>query len=342
METCSAISSTSRNRVSVALCTYNGAAFLPRQLASIENQTRLPDEVIICDDRSNDGTVDIVRKFAASVPFAVKIILNRENLGSTKNFEQAIRACTGDLIALSDQDDIWYPTRLERSEQELLTHPEVGLVFSDANIVDDQDRPVGATLWQAFSFTKKKEQQLLDGDYNLCVKYRFVTGATAMFRASMRDHCLPIGTGWLHDEWLAATVAIFGDLRPIDSPLVFYRNHTAQQIGPTRQLSSRDVTNERWNMFSSGKEAKKHWDQLAKESRILQTLCDALSELPLSEVGRTRLRGYWAYLQFVSFRSNLSRRRLGRVYPVLKSRSDYSKHFNGWISMAKDLLLIRS
>src|ERR1700678_75351 len=134
-----------RNRISVALCTYNGERFLSQQLASVQQQTRLPDEVVVCDDQSTDGTVEMVRAFAASVSFPVRIFENERNLGFAANFERAIGLCEGNLIALSDQDDIWYPVRLERSEQEFTAHPEAGLVFSDADVIDDSNQLVGPT-----------------------------------------------------------------------------------------------------------------------------------------------------------------------------------------------------
>ncbi|MCW3059170.1 MAG: Alpha-L-Rha alpha,3-L-rhamnosyltransferase, partial [Capsulimonas sp.] len=68
-------------KISIALCTYNGARFLPEQLASIAAQTRPPDELIVCDDRSKDDTVDIIRRFAKTVGFPVSLHINDENLG---------------------------------------------------------------------------------------------------------------------------------------------------------------------------------------------------------------------------------------------------------------------
>ncbi len=117
------------NRISVALCTYNGERFLPQQLASMAKQTRLPDELVVCDDRSTDRTMALVREFAASSPYPVRIFENEHNLGFAANFERAIRLCEGDLIALSDQDDIWYPIRLERSEQSSLHIPRQAWFF---------------------------------------------------------------------------------------------------------------------------------------------------------------------------------------------------------------------
>src|SRR5713101_1538304 len=100
--------------LSVAMCTYYGARFLQEQLESIAAQTRLPDELVVCDDRSADGSVEIVRNFAKSAPFPVQLEINETNLGAIKNFEKAIGLCEGETIALADQDDIWKPQKLSR------------------------------------------------------------------------------------------------------------------------------------------------------------------------------------------------------------------------------------
>jgi glycosyltransferase involved in cell wall biosynthesis len=134
------------SRISVALCTYNGERFLPQQLDSVAKQTRLPDELIVCDDRSTDRTVALVREFAASSPYPVRIFENEHNLGFAANFERAIRLCEGDLIALSDQDDIWYPIRLERSEQEFSAHPQAGLVFYNTDIIYNNNETASQKL----------------------------------------------------------------------------------------------------------------------------------------------------------------------------------------------------
>ena len=118
-----------KDRISVAMCTYNGERFLAQQLVSIAQQSRPPDELVVCDDGSTDRTVAMIREFAVSVRYPVRVFENEHNLGVAANFERAIRLCEGNLIALADQDDIWYPIRLERSEQELTAHPEAGLIF---------------------------------------------------------------------------------------------------------------------------------------------------------------------------------------------------------------------
>jgi glycosyltransferase involved in cell wall biosynthesis len=320
-----------QNRISVALCTYNGEHFLPQQLSSIQQQTRLPDELVFSDDGSTDRTIEIVREFAASVSFPVRITQNTHTLGSTKNFEQAIRLCSGDLIALSDQDDIWYPMRLARSEQEFDNYPQAGLVFSDADLIDEHDQLLGQTIWQRLGFVGKRKRDVLSGQFAVLAKHRFVTGATVMFRADLRDRCLPVSSGWIHDEWITLVIATLSDLRPIDQPLICYRLHGAQQVGFQNKLEQRAQGNTR---------AERHWGRVAESVKDLQQMCDFLSAMPVDQ-GRAVRLAYQQHLQFLSFRSGLPARRLMRLGPILKRYSQYRVQASGLASALKDLAFER-
>jgi glycosyltransferase involved in cell wall biosynthesis len=313
-------------KISVALCTYNGERFLSRQLTSIRQQTRLPDELVICDDCSTDSTNEILQDFAASAGFPVKVTRNEINLGFVANFERAIQLCQGDLIALSDQDDIWDPVRLQRSEQEFSTHPEVGLVFSDGDIIDDEDQLTGTRLWQNFGFEGERKQRLLAGDYTVLAKNRFVTGATVMFRGRFRKNCLPIGSGWLHDEWIAATTAAVADLAPIDAPLIRYRRHTSQQVGlrPTASLRERHQV---------------HWSELSRQIGLLEVMCSRLSQQSLTQRGKALYACYKAHLRFARFRYSLPKGRIARLNAMLREYATYSSLGSGVRSMATDLVL---
>lgn len=321
----------SKSRISVAMCTYNGERFLREQLASIPEQTRVPDELIVCDDHSTDHTIAILRDFAASVSFPVKLFVNDRNLGFAANFEAAIRRCEGDLIALSDQDDIWYPTRLERSEQEFNSHSGAGLVFSDADLIDEHGQLLGETIWERLGFVGKPLRDLLSGQFVVLAKQRFVTGATVMFRSSLRDRCLPIGAGWVHDEWIVMTAAAFSQLRPIQQPLIRYRIHGSQQIGFANKLEQRVKADTR---------ADKHWERVAESAKELQQLCDVLSAMDLDPENAV-LRAYRRHLQFLRFRSSLPVRRLARLGSILRRCPQYQVHASGLASALKDLALAR-
>jgi Glycosyl transferase family 2 len=321
-------SQSSEVKISVALCTYNGEQFLSRQLVSIQQQTRTPDELVVCDDCSTDRTIEILHDFAASAAFPVRITRNEHNLGFVANFERAIQLCQGDLIALCDQDDIWYLNRLERSLQEFTAHPEVGFVFSDADIIDQQDHLTGMRLWTSFGFVGKRKQQMFMGDYTVLAKNRFVTGATVMFRSRLRQHCLPVGTGWLHDEWLVATAAAISEVRPIDTPLIQYRQHASQQVG----LSPPPSFHER---------NRRHWSELVKQIGLLEQISSRLSQQSLTQRGEALYSCYQAHLRFARFRYALPQRRLQRLSPVLHEYPTYSALGSGVRSMATDLVLSR-
>ncbi len=308
------------------MCTWNGERFLAAQLASITEQTRLPDELVVCDDQSTDCTVSILRDFAAKVPFPVTIIVNRQNLGYAANFAQAIGKCTGDLIALSDQDDIWYPNRLERSGQEFANHPEAIVVFSDADLIDEKNRGLRKTLWQRVRFTGQRKQDLLRGRFVVLAKHRFVTGATVMFRAALRRYILPIPLGWIHDEWIVLVAAAHGDLRPIDQPLIRYRIHGSQQVGLRNKLKQRMLG--------------KHWARLAESARELQEMCAALVAMD-PEATRPVLQAYEQHLEFLRFRSNLPASPTQRLVPVMTHLPGYGVHASGWKSALRDLIIPR-
>jgi glycosyltransferase involved in cell wall biosynthesis len=227
-------------RISVALCTYNGGPFLPAQLESIAAQTRQPDELVVCDDGSTDGTLAILESFERRAPFPVRLERNRATLGSSKNFEKAIGLCAGDLIATSDQDDVWLPDKLALGQAAFDVDPERGLLFSDAEIVDQALRPLGHTMWESIHFGRRARQRIREGRwFEVLLRQWVVTGATMMVRADLRPFILPIPDGWVHDGWIAIVVGALAPIAFIERPLVRYRQHAAQQIGG-RKLTWRD------------------------------------------------------------------------------------------------------
>jgi glycosyltransferase involved in cell wall biosynthesis len=221
-----------RHRISIALCTYNGARFLEPQLDSFTAQTRHPDELVVCDDGSTDDTLAILERFAAKAPFAVRVHRNEARLGSTKNFEKAIGLCTGDLIATSDQDDVWLPDKLSLSEAAIDAQPGRGLVFSNANVVDDELRPLGHDLWEAIHFGAWRRWHVRRGRaFRVLLRQWVVTGATMMFRAEHRARVLPIPANWVHDGWIAFIIGALAPIGFVDRATILYRQHAAQQIG---------------------------------------------------------------------------------------------------------------
>jgi glycosyltransferase involved in cell wall biosynthesis len=216
-----------KSTLTVALCTYNGAPFLQEQLESIVRQTRLPDEIVICDDSSSDSTGSILQEFARVAPCPVRLFLNGEKLGVTKNFEKVIGLANGDVIALADQDDVWYQSKLEKLE---LSLANAVLAFSDADVVDENLRPLGYKLWEVVGFHGNRltpENDL----FRVLLRGNCVMGASLAFRRDIRDFILPIPGNWVHDAWIAILVSAVAPAIWIDKPLLAYRQHGKNQIG---------------------------------------------------------------------------------------------------------------
>lgn len=231
-------------RLSVALCTYNGEQYLAEQLDSLAAQTRPPDELVVCDDHSADRTPEIIRDFAARAPFPVRLHVNPENVGSTRNFDRAVGLCRGEVIALCDQDDVWHPGKLRRFEEVFSAEPSVGLVFTDAEMVDDRLRPTGARLWDA-TFEPEARRLMKEGRaFDVLARRNVVTGATMAFRSRFRELALPIPSGGacIHDGWIALTVAAVSGVEALAEPLIKYRQHAGQQIGLGAAGASLDDT----------------------------------------------------------------------------------------------------
>jgi glycosyltransferase involved in cell wall biosynthesis len=220
-------------KISIALCTYNGAQFLAEQLASIAQQIRRPDELIVCDDHSTDGTVAIIKNFAKSAGFEVRFYRNPQQLGSTQNFAKAIDLCNGDVIALCDQDDVWSSFKLARLEEVFSSQPKVGLVFTNALVVDQNLRPCGKHLWD-WTFTSEEQRLVNKGKaFDVLTSRNVVTGATMAFRANFKQLCtpIPLDSALIHDGWIALVIAATAEVSALSDPLIGYRQHADQQLG---------------------------------------------------------------------------------------------------------------
>ena len=235
--------------VSVALATYNGERFIDELFESLLAQQHTPSELVVCDDRSSDGTVAKVLAFAERAPFPVRLDVNERNLGPTKNFELAISRCEGEFIAMCDQDDVWYPDKLQRSVDALTRNEDVGYVFSDADMMDERGRPLDRRMWDAVGFWESRRQLARDGKLlQLLVVYTFVQGAATTFRSDLRELLLPIPHGWLHDAWIALLSAFVRPYLMIDEPLLRYRIHAEQEIGVPSSVMPDDTGLQKWKV----------------------------------------------------------------------------------------------
>lgn len=219
--------------LSVAMCTYNGEKYIREQLMSIRNQTLQIDEIVICDDCSEDDTVEIIENLIRQYDLPVRLHVNTWNHGYRKNFEQAICRCSGDIIFLSDQDDIWLPTKVETIIGYFNSNPDKEFVFTNAALVNAAGIPsYNQTLFDVLGLDKET-LDLFDQGYALEMLsvYCRVTGATCALRASLIPYCIPLSNIVAHDEMIAMASAFRNKIGYIAQCLIKYRQHGKQTIG---------------------------------------------------------------------------------------------------------------
>jgi len=265
-------------KISVALCTYNGALFLEEQLKSIAQQTRVPDEMIILDDQATDATVEIARSVCARYQLNAAISVNEVRLGVEKNFSRAMCKATGDVIFFCDQDDVWGPHKVEKMVAPFQADQGVALVYSDGYIVGPQLKPTGETL---FSWAPKKCLQ--DGDQRdvgALLRYGHAPGIKASavaFAAWVRDLAGPLPEGVAHDSWIAFFGYALGKVVVINEPLYSYRRH--------EQTSGKSSTNELISGLQAGKRSTPAFT-LQDKVHFAQCVYDRMCWLE-REIGKT-------------------------------------------------------
>ena len=328
------------NTFSIAMCTYDGARYIGDQLASIVVQTRPPDELVVCDDRSHDETAEIVRRFAESAPFPVRLHVNEQNLGSTRNFEKAIRLCTGDLIALCDQDDVWMPRKLELVEATFDRAPGVGLVFTDAEVVDDALRPMGYRFWETIGFDRRMRQRVRSGRaLDVLLPGWTVTGATMAFRSKFRDIALeiPDDLSMIHDGWIALVVAAVSDVALISEPLIKYRQHPRQQVGAPKGNAGQSEGVKSLEDIRAAINRGNQFDELIVKGTHIRQRLVARRDRFASDAALALLDSRLKHLHARAGMPHGKLRRLGHILRELLTWR-YHLYSNGIYSAAKDLL----
>ena len=325
--------------VSVAMCTFQGERHLGEQLASIAEQTRRPDELVIFDDRSSDRTLAIARDFALAAPFEVKIVLNDVRLGTVRNFEMAIAACRGEIVLLADQDDLWYPDKTAVLMAALEAHPTAGYAFSDADLVGSELEPLGLRLWKDIGFTGARVERFMAGDQlaTMVSGGSFVYGNTMAFRRSHAAPALPISVRsrfMTHDTWLALVMSGMGASGiAVPSPLLQYRQHPRQQSGVGRRPRLR----ERLRLALAPRFA-----YCAEMAAALTLIRERLAASSRSDVPLALLDDCIEHLRArAAVQSLRGVRRLSAVAAELRTRR-YRRFSTSWRSALKDALITPS
>lgn len=324
---------------SVVMATYNGARYLPQQLASLAAQERLPDELVVTDDGSSDDTPGIIQAFADSAPFPVHFFPNPQRLGVRDNFQRGLSLAKGDILLLCDQDDLWFPSKLRRVADILERGTNSLLVMNDKIITDEELRPTDATMLSNIR------------NFGASTSH-FVAGCCSAFRRSWLDIVLPIPDGIAyHDVWIIGLARDLGAVHLCEEPLQYYRRHETN-VSQGRYNADRRVSwAERilWDLALLMKKKadgqKEQWEVEARwASAKVERLRDReteLIQLGLGDAAAALQERMGRRAAFLNERHRLAsldivRRTIGGLR--LWRRGGYAE-FAGWKSLFMDLTL---
>lgn len=202
------------------MTTYNGEKYIKEQIDSILLQTIQDFELIICDDNSNDFTVNILQDYVRKDK-RIKLYINDENIGYVKNFEKAISLCNGNFILLSDQDDIWYPEHIEILLNNIGQYDMCG---ANAVLVDKNNNELGCTEYDTYGadFLLKTQKQY----YIRLLNGNIFQGAASIITKEIAIKAIPFPANTtFHDWWIALLAVDNNGVKYIDIPILRYRQH---------------------------------------------------------------------------------------------------------------------
>lgn len=213
--------------ISVCIATYNGEKYIKEQLLSILGQLSTDDEVVVSDDGSKDSTVSVISSLGDK---RIKVFRNERGAhGVVPNFENALRQAKGDIIFLSDQDDIWREDKVEICLRQL---KDYDLVVHNLQLIDSDGNVRRAADFDYFRYRNSSS------GYWHNLKKNGYMGSCMAFRRSVLERSLPFPKHILwHDMWIGLIASKHGKTKFIDDKLLLYRRH-GDNASPTSEKSS--------------------------------------------------------------------------------------------------------
>lgn len=322
-------------KISVAIATYNAEKQIIKQIESILLQTRIPDEIIISDDCSTDSTLQIIEELTANYKDLFVIMKNKKNLGFTYNFENAIKKCTGDIIFLSDQDDIWYENKIQVVENFFYENKKYLLLVHDGELVNYDLLSKGNS--------KFSQAESITGSYQ-----SVFTGALTIFSKELKDIILPFPQKIVgHDRWIHSVAEILSARFVLNQKLqmiVRHESNTSEWIG-----SNVKKKNKLHYLLSilNNKPSRNYYDRIKFNNKHKQILKDILQnkiklniDLNKEEINNkiTELKMENIALIKRYFASRNKNMIYQKILFIMMYKKGHYKYFNGIYSLLNDLI----
>lgn len=306
-------------KVSICMGIYNGDKFIKQQLKSILEQTHPADEVILCDDNSTDNTVVIVQEFIKKnqLESSWHLYKNRENRGYPGNFYYVMGLCTGDIVFLADQDDIWEKRKLEKMLGVLEMYPDAAIVACRFGLVDAEGKQIKSIMAPSHSLGSNELKTITI--YDIFYNYEW-PGMVLAYRNSWYQKWDKVIGEIPHDIFLCARAAEEGVLLQMDEILAWHRRHENNTASEEHRI--RKLLNKKRKLW----EIEKYLGMLEQfeKCKVLQTEkgCKILREK------LTAMRSRYAALQS------------GKIMQVLQSALQNHKNVR-FATVVCDVLIVK-
>lgn len=315
---------------SIALTTFNGEDFLAYQLDSFLSQSQLPDEVVICDDASSDSTIKILKDFQESAPFKVYIHKNEMRLGLNSNFEKALSLCKGDIIFLSDQDDIWYKDKLKTVSNYFASNPDIDIIINNADYAE-----AGIEI---------SKVTVMDKALHYGGKHGHLAGACSAMRKRYVNFLIPFPNSIpQYDVYINRWSSILNNKITLKETLQLWRIHQSNSSNSSQMVSSK-IEPLFFRYWKNRKERpiETYIQNISQHQLMLRELDikqSYLTHLPLAPSKNDITKNLSAIILANEYRRDLVGGKFFaklKIISIMIFRNDY-KYFKGWKSLMKDI-----
>ena len=327
----------SRLTSSIALCTYNGEKYLQEQLDSLASQTRLPDELVVCDDFSTDKTIEILEAFAKTAPFSVQLFQNEQNLGFNRNFENASLKCIMDVIFFCDQDDIWEPEKIQSYMELFESDAQTGFVISDSKI--NNESMVSLLISSGLLAKNFRSYALKSNFIPVACRYQSWSGHSIGFLRKYNRILFPLPafileTNTYYDHWIFTILYSISSGKYIDRLLTNHRTHSqsAVSVENQRQISQME------QRVKEGKQGIKYIYECMSDVAQFYYVFIQKTEYnnPVNDMVHIFKCRSEHYLKRAMMRDSISNRLWYSICELFNG--NYFRYSSGLLSFAKDIL----
>lgn len=318
-------------KTTIILGSFNGEKYIERQIKSFFNQTVLPSELIINDDCSTDNTVEIIRQLIKTSPFPIILNHNTINLGYTANFENLLKVTDADIIFFSDQDDLWFPTKIEKVLSIFEKSASIMVVINDMILATENLTPTEFTQLQNIRNVGMSDDT-------------FVAGCAVAIRKQWKEVVLPFPENYEgHDNWINRLATITNCRQIFERPLQLYRRH--QSNVSISYASQPKKVNQLNSALQHGlNSAEEGWKNeliriILTKNRLLQRkdfFVSANLEIEFNKALKNSAKKINAYNKRIKY---VGKNKISRVFPlfIMFLEGDYH-YFSGYKSLIKDLI----